>query len=138
MNSAWVLDVLMVQCQLPLTMLFLLFNHSIVSDSFRPHGLQPAGLICPWDFPSNNTGVGCHFFLQGIFWTQRSNLCLLNWQEDSLRLSHQGSPPLPIETANMAIDKAGKSKVFPLMCEQGNDPESVLKLAFLLLNYLSL
>ena len=25
------------------------FNHSVVSDSFRPYGLQPARLLCPWD-----------------------------------------------------------------------------------------
>ena len=30
-------------------------------------------LLCPWDFPGKNTGVSCHFFLQGIFPTQRSN-----------------------------------------------------------------
>ena len=29
-----------------------------------------------WDFPGKNTGVGCHFLLQGIFPTQRWNLCL--------------------------------------------------------------
>ena len=22
---------------------------------------------CPWHFPGKNTGVGCHFLLQGIF-----------------------------------------------------------------------
>ena len=33
-------------------------------------------LLCPWDFPGKNTGVGCHF-LQGIFPTQGSNLHLL-------------------------------------------------------------
>ena len=27
-------------------------------------------LLCPWDFPGKNTGVGCHFLLQGIFSTQ--------------------------------------------------------------------
>ena len=21
--------------------------------------------LCPWDFPGNNSGVGCHFLLQG-------------------------------------------------------------------------
>ena len=26
----------------------------------RPHGLWPARLLCPWDFPGKNTGVGCH------------------------------------------------------------------------------
>ena len=65
---------------------------SIVSDSLRSHGLQPARLLCPWDSLGQNTGVGCHFLLQGIFLTQRLNpglLCLLNWQESSLTL---GSP----------------------------------------------
>ena len=36
----------------------------------RPHGLQPSRLLCPWDFPGKNTGVGFHFLLQGIFLTQ--------------------------------------------------------------------
>ena len=36
-----------------------------------------------------NAGVGCHFFLQGIFPTQGSNPHLLHWQVDSLLLSHQ-------------------------------------------------
>ena len=40
------------------------------------HGLQPAGFLCPWDFPGKNTGVGCHFLLQGIFLTQGLNLHL--------------------------------------------------------------
>ena len=40
------------------------------------HGLQPACLLCPWDFSSKNSGVGCHFLLQGIFPTQGSNLHL--------------------------------------------------------------
>ena len=37
------------------------------------HGLWPTRLICPWAFPSQNTGVGCHTPLQGIFQTQGSN-----------------------------------------------------------------
>ena len=24
-------------------------------------------LLCPWDFPGKNTGMSCHFILQGIF-----------------------------------------------------------------------
>ena len=46
---------------------------------------------CPWNF-SDNTRVGCHFLLQGIFVTQGSKQCLLRWQADSLPLSHLGSP----------------------------------------------
>ena len=34
---------------------------SVMSDSSRLHGLQPTRLLCPWDFPAKNTGVGCHF-----------------------------------------------------------------------------
>jgi len=30
-------------------------------------------LLCPWDFPGKNTGVGCYFLLQGIFLTHGSN-----------------------------------------------------------------
>ena len=40
----------------------------------QPHGLQPARILCPWDFPGKNTGVGC---LLG------SNLCPLHWQAHS-------------------------------------------------------
>ena len=37
---------------------------SVVSDSVRPHRRQPTRLLCPWDSPGKNTGVGCHFLLQ--------------------------------------------------------------------------
>ena len=37
-----------------------------MSYSMRPYGLQPANLLCLWDSPGNNTGVGYHFLLQGI------------------------------------------------------------------------
>ena len=68
-----------------------LFSCSVTSDCLQPHGLRPARLDCPWDFPGKNIGMGCHSLLQGIFPTQGWNLCLLHWQADSLPLSHQGS-----------------------------------------------
>ena len=34
---------------------------------------QPPRLLCPWDSPGKNTGVGCHFLLHGIFATQGWN-----------------------------------------------------------------
>ena len=37
------------------------WSRSVVSDSWRPHGLQPTRLLCPWDFPDKDTGVVCHF-----------------------------------------------------------------------------
>ena len=54
---------------------------SVVSDSLKPGGLWPARLLCPWDSPGKNTGVGSHALLQGIFPTQESNprlLCFLH------------------------------------------------------------
>ena len=68
-----------------------------MSDSVRHHGLQPTRLLCPWDSPGKNTGVGCHALLQGIFPTQRSNLCLLrllHWQAGSLALAPPEKPPV--------------------------------------------
>ena len=41
-------------------------SHSVVPNSSRPHGLLPARLPCPWDFPGKHTGAGCHFLLRGL------------------------------------------------------------------------
>ena len=35
-----------------------------MSDSSQPHGLQPARLLHPWEFPGKGTGVGCHCLLR--------------------------------------------------------------------------
>ena len=45
---------------------------SVVSNSVRPHGLQPSRLLCPWDFPGKNTGVGCHCLLHASMWDECS------------------------------------------------------------------
>ena len=55
--------------------------HSVVSNSLRPQGLQPTRLLCRWDSPGKNTGVGYHFLLQGIFPTQGSNPSLLHCRQ---------------------------------------------------------
>ena len=44
------------------------------------------------DSPGKNTGVGCHFLLQGIFPTQGSNPGLPHCGQTLYPLSHQGSP----------------------------------------------
>ena len=46
--------------------------------TLRCHGLWPARLLCPWDSPGKNTGVGSHAFLQGIFLTQGLNPRLMS------------------------------------------------------------
>ena len=64
-------------------------SHSVMSDSLQPHGLKPTRLLCPWNSPGKNPGVGCHALLQEVFPTQESNPCLLGvvrWQAGSLPL----------------------------------------------------
>ena len=66
-----------------------MFGH--VSDSLQPLGLLPARLLCPWNFPGKNFGMGCHFLLQGIFLIQGLNphlLHLLPQHAYSLPLHH--------------------------------------------------
>ena len=48
--------------------------HLVVLTLSWPHGLEPIRLLCPWNSPGRNTGVGCYSPLQGIFLTQGSNL----------------------------------------------------------------
>ena len=60
-----------------------------MSDSFETPRTVAARFLYSWDFPGENTGVGCHFLLQGIFLTQGSNSHLLHWQVESLALSQE-------------------------------------------------
>ena len=56
---------------------------SAMYDSFWSHG--PSRLLCPWNFPGKNIGVGSHSLFQGIFPTQHCRQILSH-------LRHQGSP----------------------------------------------
>ena len=68
------------------------FSRLVMSDSFAtPWTIQPTRLLCPWDFPNKNIGMGCHFLLHGLFLTQELNPHLLHWQVGSSPLSHLGS-----------------------------------------------
>ena len=80
-------------------MLCAVLSYLVVSDSFQPHELWPTRLLCPWDSLGENTGVGCHALLQGIFLTQGLNLGLLDCRQILYSLSHQGSPS---KTLNLA------------------------------------
>ena len=51
-------------------------------------------LLHPWDFLGKNSGLVCHFLLQGIFLTQRWNPGLLHCRQMFYHLSHQGSPSM--------------------------------------------
>ena len=75
---------------------------SVLSDSLRPRGLQPARLLCPWDSPGRNTGVGGQALLQGTFLIQGSHSRLprrLRWQADSLPAEPPGKQGSPGEWA---------------------------------------
>ena len=52
-------------------------SYSVVSNSLRSHGLKPTRLLCPWNSPGKNIGMGCHSLLQGILLTQGPNPGLL-------------------------------------------------------------
>ena len=82
-----------------------LINKNLTGDRFKfillllfsltllwPHGLQPARVLCPWNFPGKNTGVGCHFPLRGSSWPRDQTLIFLNWQVGSLPLRHLAQP----------------------------------------------
>ena len=69
-------------------------SHSVVSNSVTPWTVATR-LLCPWNSPGKNTGVGSHSLLQGIFLTQGLNLGLLHCMQILYNLSHKGSPQLP-------------------------------------------
>ena len=54
------------------------WSRSVMSDSVRPHGLQPTRLLHPWDFPGKSTGVGCHCLL----WTHAQ--IYVHWVGDAI------------------------------------------------------
>ena len=51
----------------------------------------PGSSVHAWMSPRMNTGVGCHFLLQGIFPNPGIDPCLLHCQADSSPLNHLGS-----------------------------------------------
>ena len=67
---------------------------------------------CPWNSPGKNTGVSCHFLLQGIFLTLGSHprlLLLLHWQVGSLPLAPPGKPTECPPSGPMAKQSAGRT-----------------------------
>ena len=66
-------------------------SRSVVSDSLRPHRLQLPRLLCPRNFPGNNTGAGCHALLHRIFLTQGLNPGLPHCRQILYHLNHQGN-----------------------------------------------
>ena len=51
-----------------LTYVHFLLSCSVLSGSVRPHGLWPTGLLCLWNFPGKNPGVGAVCYSKGSSW----------------------------------------------------------------------
>ena len=62
-----------------------------MNDPVRPHRWQSTRAHRPWDSQSKNTGVGCHFLLQGLFPTQGLNSDVRHCRQ-TLPSEPQGSP----------------------------------------------
>ena len=100
---------------LAFTLSGLRFTHQVLAEKLlllsRASHIQLYGT--PWTvafqaplfmgFPSKNTGVGCHFLLQGIFLTQGLNPVLLHCRWILLSLSHQGSSPRKVISKRLSL-----------------------------------
>ena len=84
---------------------------SVLSNSLQPHGLYPTRLLCPWNFPGKNTGVGCHSLLQEIFPTQGLNPGLPHCRQTLYRLSHLRPAAKELSWLNLAKNDRATWKV---------------------------
>ena len=98
-----------------------------MSYSSSLHGLQPARFLSPWDSPckntgmgkkKKNTGMGCHFLLQGIFLTQGFKglgSCFLGLVHlDRWILYHCAIPEAPKEAPYFSLKNCLLEKMFIL------------------------
>ena len=94
-----------------------------MSESLRPHGLQPARLLYPWNYLGKNTGVGSHSLLWGIFLTQGSNLSLLHRMHVLYSLRYQGSPSQVVLVVKRNLSaNAGGIRDMGLILRLGRSP----------------
>ena len=97
-------------------------SRSVVSDSLRPHGLQPTTLLCPWDFTGKSTGVGCHCLLcpSSVVGANYRVLicCTCHFQSDSLFFVYFGFLCLQVSSvSNFRPDTLGEGgHLFRLTC----------------------
>ena len=94
---------------------------STVSHFLWPQGLSLTRLLCPWDSPGKNTGVGSHFLLQGIFSTQGWNPGLLHCRQILYCLSHQGRFPSSWCSINVCYMISIKCKERERQTERGKE-----------------
>ena len=86
-----------------------------------PTDCSPPGSSVHGDSPGKNTGVDCHFLLQGIFLTQGLTAHLLHWQADSLPAEPPRKPPIKI------LREKKKNKTSSKRSNQSKGNKSVIK-----------
>ena len=85
---------ILVHTELPCSVCVCARACALLCLTLQTHGLKHSRLLCPWNFPGKNTGVGCHFLLQGIISTQGWNLCFRRLLQRRQILYHEPLPPL--------------------------------------------
>ena len=87
-------------------------SRSVMSNSSRPHGLQPTRLLQPWDFPGKSTGVGCHWLRPKIPEQFSSVQFSRSDVSDSLqpREPQHSRPPCPSPTPRVYSDSCPLSR----------------------------
>ena len=55
------------------------WSRAVMSDSVRPHGLQPTRFLRPWDFPGKSTGVGRQCLLHHLAQYPPNHPCCCKW-----------------------------------------------------------
>ena len=97
-----------------------------MSDSVRSHRQQPTRLLCPWDSPGKNPGVGCHCLLHGCeSWTIKKAECQHTFELWSWRV-------LKIPWATRSSNQSVLKEINPECSLEG----LMLKLKFQYLGYL--
>ena len=91
---------------------------SVVSDSLRPHRLQPTRLLRPWDFPGKSTGVGCHCLLRFWSWlVLKHSGTFLEGADQNLPITeHFPDPCQPPISLSLSFFTTLKSLDFPQLC----------------------
>ena len=83
---------------------------SVVSDSVQPHRWKPTRLLCPWDSPGKNPGVGCHFLLQCMKVKSESEVASIHKHRVKLVLEKAGKPETKLPTSTESSKKQESSR----------------------------
>ena len=77
----------------------------VMPYSLWPHELQPTRLLCPWDSPGRNTGVGCHSFSRGS-----------SWDTDWIQVSHIAGRFFTLQTTREALKTSSPPRFHCFPC----------------------